>query len=246
MPSLIEGVETISKESRVDVITTRSAQNLNGDDRMYSIYKITNIINGKVYIGQTRKTIQQRLARHIYDSKRSSLSHLPLYRAFNKYGIENFNIELLEYVSAEEANDKEKYYIKLFNSYNEGYNATLGGDSRSRIQFTDEEIVLDYLETKSCRATAERFGIDKESVSLRVKSFGIELFSLAEQRSQDLTVIFPDGTKKKFLGFSDIADYLIKIKYSPLKTYKKESLRKGIASAFKAQRPYYELIITKD
>ena len=57
------------------------------------IYKVTNNINGKMYIGQTRRTIEQRWKQHIYDSFNNSLDTSAFHCAIRKYGIEAFKIE---------------------------------------------------------------------------------------------------------------------------------------------------------
>lgn len=92
------------------------------------IYIIKNNINDKVYIGQTKLSLSERFKKHIYDSKTPCKKHRPLFLAFEKYGIENFYIELIEDCDSEFADEREIYWIKYFNSYNEnGYNATIGG-----------------------------------------------------------------------------------------------------------------------
>ena len=87
---------------------------------MIGIYKITNKINQHCYIGQSRN-IEKRWANHIYYEKEKA--EYPLYRAFRKYGIENFSFEVLEECSISELNEKEQYYIKL---YKPDYNQTIG------------------------------------------------------------------------------------------------------------------------
>ena len=57
------------------------------------IYKITNLINQKAYIGKTTSTIEKRWKEHCQDYKRRQYEKRPLYDAMNKYGIENFSIE---------------------------------------------------------------------------------------------------------------------------------------------------------
>ena len=71
------------------------------------IYKITNLINGKIYVGKTSNTIEERWHEHIHDSTKEKCEKRPLYDAFNKYGISNFQIEQIEEIelSAEEALD---------------------------------------------------------------------------------------------------------------------------------------------
>lgn len=91
------------------------------------IYIIRNKINNKVYIGQTTLTLEKRFKKHIYDSK-GRTKHRPLYIAFDKYGIENFYIELIEDCATELADEREQFWIKKYNSYrDDGYNATIGG-----------------------------------------------------------------------------------------------------------------------
>jgi len=95
------------------------------------IYKITNPINGKCYIGQTTQGIKQRRAEHYARLAGGRRDH-KLYRAFTKYGIENFVWELIDTASCKESLDtKEKYYISCYGSYYRGYNATDGGFSLS-------------------------------------------------------------------------------------------------------------------
>lgn len=60
------------------------------------IYKITNLINGKIYIGQTTCSIEDRWKEHLHSAKKSVSENRPLYRAINKYGKENFSIEKIE------------------------------------------------------------------------------------------------------------------------------------------------------
>ena len=98
---------------------------------MGEIYQITNNINGKIYIGKTKRTSYLRWLEHIRDSKNYPDLNIPLHKAIIKYGIENFTMNILEQdVSEIDLNSVEKYYIKLFNSNNSsiGYNATVGGD----------------------------------------------------------------------------------------------------------------------
>ena len=76
---------------------------------MAYIYVITNKINGKQYVGKTNGIIEKRFQEHISDSKRKRCEKRPLYNAMNKYGIENFEIKILEECSAEESSEKEIY-----------------------------------------------------------------------------------------------------------------------------------------
>lgn len=85
------------------------------------IYKITNTKNGKVYIGQTTRTLRLRWEQHIRSAKNGGMSKF--YKAIRKYGPESFKVETLcTAYSKEELNDLEIYFIHKYNSIKKGYN----------------------------------------------------------------------------------------------------------------------------
>ena len=88
------------------------------------IYKITNIQNQKVYIGQTIRPIKDRFHRHVNDAMNNILdTHFA--RAIRKYGKDNFIIEEIDSANnQEELNQKEQYWIRYYNSIENGYNET--------------------------------------------------------------------------------------------------------------------------
>ena len=88
------------------------------------VYKITNIQNNKVYIGQTIRPIKQRFHRHLNDALNNILdTHFA--RAIRKYGKDNFTIEIIDTAqSQDELNRKEQYWIQYYNSVKDGYNET--------------------------------------------------------------------------------------------------------------------------
>lgn len=94
---------------------------------MYSVYKITNLINNKCYIGSSIR-VDKRWKQHINDSKNinSEKYNYPLYKAFRKYGIDNFKFEILsdDFDNAESMQKYENEMIIFYNSYNNGYNQT--------------------------------------------------------------------------------------------------------------------------
>lgn len=86
------------------------------------IYKITNIINNHCYIGQS-VDIKRRLSEHLLQRYKATI-----YYAFDKYGIDNFTFEIIELCPKESLNEREKYWIAFYDSYNNGYNMTQGGE----------------------------------------------------------------------------------------------------------------------
>lgn len=94
------------------------------------VYKITNIVNNKLYIGVTVRTLHNRWIRHKSSATTGSMS--PIHRAIRKYGDDKFIIEELCTVNTiTELKDKECELIALFKTYGNptvGYNATRGGD----------------------------------------------------------------------------------------------------------------------
>lgn len=99
---------------------------------MSYIYKITNDINDKIYVGKTNLSLEKRFQEHIQDAQRKTQQHRPLYNAINKYGKEHFTISLIEECSSSEASEREIYWIGFYEGYEKGYNATLGGDGKQR------------------------------------------------------------------------------------------------------------------
>ena len=100
---------------------------------LIGIYKITNTINNKSYIGQSTN-IHKRWKKEIEDSNNIN-SHgygYPLMRAFRKYGVDNFKFEIIEECEIEKLNQKEIYWINYYDTFFHGYNQTFGGDAALR------------------------------------------------------------------------------------------------------------------
>lgn len=95
-------------------------------DKEIGIYKITNTLNKKVYIGQS-VDLSSRWKEHIKCGLGIDAPNNNLYKAMQKDGVENFVFEKLENCSREELNKKEKYWIDFYKSQDFGYNMTTGG-----------------------------------------------------------------------------------------------------------------------
>lgn len=89
------------------------------------IYKIENLKNGMIYIGQS-VNIERRWAAHRCAAKQDK-NNYPLYSDIRLYGEKNFSFEIVEFCEKEELDAREVYWIEKYNSYNNGYNNTLGG-----------------------------------------------------------------------------------------------------------------------
>lgn len=106
------------------------------------IYKITNTINKKIYIGQTiQKYPKNRWSRHIYNAKVGEYG--PLYNAIRKYGKDLFVFEIIyQSFDIDDLNEKEIFFISYYNSTkrNIGYNVELGGKTSKMSEETKKRL----------------------------------------------------------------------------------------------------------
>ncbi len=98
-------------------------------NKICGIYKIENLVNHKIYIGQSVDIKGSRWPSHLYMLRNGIHYNQYLQNSWNKYGEENFDFSIIEECEAESLDEKEMYYISLYKSYlNEfGYNCNLGG-----------------------------------------------------------------------------------------------------------------------
>lgn len=133
------------------------------------IYKITNLINSKVYIGQTRQSLKDRWYKHCQKQYDKYHFNMPIKQAIFKYGKDNFKIELIEECSIELLNEREIYWIQYYDSYNKGYNCTKGGQNCATKPFKlSEQQQIDLINEKikgaSSSQLAAKYKIDKTTV----------------------------------------------------------------------------------
>lgn len=131
---------------------------------MIGIYKITNKINGKSYIGQSKHT-RRRWREHINGLENSVISN-----AIKKHGKENFTFEILELCSIDELNDREIYYIDKFGTYGKGYNITTGGDGVKgvgKVLTVDDipKILSDLRGSAPTSEIADKFGVTEGMIN---------------------------------------------------------------------------------
>ena len=143
---------------------------------MAYIYKITNTINGKMYIGKTEQTIEKRFQQHCSDSQRDGINNRPLYKAMRKYGVEFFSIEEIE--QTDQPEEREIFWIEFYGTFKNGYNATLGGDGKKYIDY--DLVIATYQELQNAKKTAEKLNISDDSVFNILKLRNITPYSSAE------------------------------------------------------------------
>lgn len=130
------------------------------------VYKITNKLTNKVYIGITNQGSGARYRHHWYESRIGEPS--PIHRSMAKYGEENFTLEIIDFADTyDELKEKEKYWIKWYNSTDRsiGYNLTEGGDGtfgRIHSEETKEKIRQKALGRKASEETKRRMSESKK------------------------------------------------------------------------------------
>lgn len=145
------------------------------------IYLITNDVNGKQYIGKTYyENIEKRWKEHLQDYKKERCEKRPLYDAMNKYGIEHFHIQEIEYVSPEiNLEKREIYWIAQYDTYYNGYNATLGGDGKHYIDY--ELIYKFFKEGKNSKEISKLVHCNIDTVTKALEAYNV---SDKERRSR--------------------------------------------------------------
>lgn len=137
---------------------------------MIGIYKITNQINNKIYIGQSIN-IESRWQKHKYRYNNQNYTGYDyyIYRAMRKYGIDNFNFEVIEECKISELDERERFWIKHYDSYKNGYNETEGGNNaRHPIKISPQMLVeIDSLLQESILSIgeiADKFHVSYEMI----------------------------------------------------------------------------------
>ena len=175
------------------------------------IYKITNLINNKCYIGQTAKTAEERWKEHKAHAFGSHPNdqNKTLYQAIRKYGVENFSFEVIQddIDTFEKLDKAEIYWIDYYNSFVKGYNETFGGQQYHKI-LPNKEIIEDYYKTRSARKTALNFGIDHSTVDDILNQNNIPRFTFRQAAGQRIKISKKDF-EKEFDSVKDCAEWFI-------------------------------------
>ena len=168
------------------------------------IYKITNTINCKSYIGQTIQNVKERFYQHCATKCSKAVSNMAIHRAIKKYGKSNFTVEVIEEIDSANLNDRERYWIKYYNSYNNGYNSTKGGQEGCK-PFKDldvESIIKEYNTGKSLRTLGTIFKIDKQTIKDLLIRHNVELrttrtYKLSQKDRDEVLEDFASGLSRK-------------------------------------------------
>lgn len=117
-------------------------------------------------------TPQERFKEHLKESQKERNEQRPLYNAIRYYGKDAFILEIVEECSSDIVNEREKYWIAYYNSYENGYNATLGGDGK---HYIDYDLVLQtYQKFLSRREVAQKLNINEQTVTKILKEKHID------------------------------------------------------------------------
>ncbi len=153
---------------------------------MGCIYKIWNDINDKVYVGKTCLSVEARFQHHKHDIFKRRNENRPLYAAMRKYGIDHFHVSELECCDDNLLEERENYWIKYFGSYGDGYNATCGGDGKSRF---DHNLILEELIfCPYAGIVAGNVGCSVDLVRRIARRNGIKVVSPSQEYMKNVTV----------------------------------------------------------
>lgn len=163
-------------------------------DKICGIYKITNNINKKVYIGQS-VDIFNRWNHHksCCKNKKCHEYNSPFYRALRKYGSNNFTFEIIEQCNVDELDDKEIQYINQYNSFvhsknSNGYNNSIGGNQGSRFRVKTEEEKIKIAQNRDYKTGAEN-PLTKPVLYKNIQYTCIKDFVDKEQISESVNTI---------------------------------------------------------
>ena len=204
------------------------------------IYKITNKLNNKCYIGKS-SNIEERWKYHklrCFDEKEWNK---PLYRAFRKYGVENFSFEIIEELNdyEKESNLKEQYWIQYYNCYGDnGYNATLGGDGGITVEnprkkygkLTTEEVI--YLRKRYAECKYPGSLIYEREFKNKISKRGFQAIWIGNNAKDIMPEVFSEINKKNQIQLSREYEGVLRRKISlQEKTQCKEEIKNGKSMA---------------
>ena len=141
------------------------------------IYIIRNTINNKVYIGQTKVSVDTRWKEHLRHAKYGDQL---INRAMRKYGIDKFYIETLEICNINIIDDREIYYIDLYNATNKskGYNVSIGGKTpKFERKILSIPTLIDLYKNQGFTLSeiASKYNVSRYIITTELRNAGVEI-----------------------------------------------------------------------
>ncbi len=173
---------------------------------MFIVYKLTNSVNGKAYIGVSGRSLETRWGEHTSRRKRGMRSGNRLYAAMDKYGVKVFSREIVAAAFTEdEARHLEREYILKFDTYDRGYNSNLGGHGFLRVPDHIRRRIGEAQKGKVISAESRakmslaKLGDRRQAINLgRYVNKGAD-----SPAAGKWLVRFPDGTEHAIVGIMD-------------------------------------------
>lgn len=198
------------------------------------IYKITNTINGKSYIGQTQLSIEHRWIQHKSSAKCNSMH--PIHRAIRKYGVNSFIIEEIIKCPIDDLNQMEEYYISKYDTFYNGYNATSGGHfGTTNKRYTDDDVLVLYNKLQHVGKVAEQLGSNQNTISTILHKHNVDVIQHAPPRNyRPVKIVELD---KQFNSMTECGEWLISNGYS--KASQPVEAMKSIQRVLRGERKTY-------
>lgn len=192
------------------------------------VYKITNLVNGKVYIGQSIN-IKARWNDHIKSLNRNNSHSILLQRAWNKYRQENFSFEILELCSEDELDNIEIKYIEFYDAINNGYNIETGGNKKKYLSEETKKKIGD--------ANRGRHHSEEARHKMSKSRMGENNGMYGKRHSEESKKKMSDAAKNR-PGHRPSDEGLERIRIANLGKEVSEETRKKISEANKGNIPY--------
>jgi group I intron endonuclease len=192
------------------------------------IYIIKNTVNSKVYIGQTRTSVDQRWKEHL---RHAQYGDQVINRAMKKYGVDKFYIETLEICDVSILDEREIYYIDLYDSTDKskGYNVSIGGNTprfkRKALSISD---LIDLYVNKefTLEEIASKFEVSRYIISTELRNAGITIRDRHDSASRYNKI--PKETLETALKIGKSLRGSAKVLNIPYSTFKKACIYNNI------------------
>ena len=196
--------------------------------KMGYIYIIKNDINKKVYVGQTSRTLEIRGKEHVRHYNQT------INQAISKYGAEHFWIEQIEECDDILLDERERYWINYYNSFNSGYNATTGGQDNQKAQTNKMQNVLDLWDSGlTVNRIVEQTKLNVETVRNYLNKNGISHKDIKARAN-----IFIGAAKAKQIDQYDINNIFIRRWDSTAAAVKNGYSKSSIERSLKDGKPH--------